>query len=77
MGEYEVLRSVSNHWFHVIYRAGAFDRLPDSVRREGPWQLIGRGSLERLRADYRYQLAMQGYAVAYYPVAGFSAEAGD
>ncbi len=74
MAGFEVMRSVANFSFHVIVRAGEFDQLPASVRHEGPWQIIGRGEMDKLRADYRFQIARQGYAVAYHHISGFSAE---
>jgi hypothetical protein len=36
--EYQTLRSVSDNHVIVICRDGEFEKLPDEIRHQGPWQ---------------------------------------
>jgi hypothetical protein len=70
---YEVVRSVNDKSLHVIFRAGTFEMLPDRVRHLGPWQGMEGGEIELLKAQYRVQLASQGFALVYEYVGSFRA----
>jgi len=72
---YEVLRSVSDKKFHLIVREGGLATLPNDVRNRGPWQVIGRGEVTRLRPVYRLALAQDGYCLEYTELATFKPEA--
>jgi CHASE1-domain containing sensor protein len=69
---YDVVRSVEDTSVHVLFRAGAFDDLPTRIRHMGPWQGLSGGEMRRLKLHYRLQIAEQGFAVLYQPLATFS-----
>jgi hypothetical protein len=71
---YEALRSLSNKSLHVIIRGGGLDALPHRIRCLGPWQGLYGGEINRLKAQYRLQVAEQGFCVVYEHLASFSAE---
>ena len=73
--QYLALRSVSNNHVHLICRDGEFDSLPDEVRKQGPWQVLMRGEVDRLKLTYRAALARQGYVLVDTPLAMFQPEA--
>jgi hypothetical protein len=37
--------------------------VPEEVRKQGPWQGMRRGEIERLKPEYRLALARDGYAL--------------
>ena len=57
---YQAMRAVLNKSLHVICCEGKFETLPDEVRHRGPWQVLSRGEIETLRAEYRHALALNG-----------------
>ena len=59
---YQTLRSVSDHHIFVVCRDGKFyEDAPQEVRKQGPWQGMQRGELEKLKPEYRLALARDGY----------------
>ncbi len=74
-GHYIVQRSSSDKHVHVIYYDDNFDELPDDVRHRGPWQIIGRGSIDRLKLKYQAGLARKGYVLEVMPIPKFKPEA--
>ena len=76
MQQYQTLRSVSDNHVHLICGADeAFADLPDHVRYLGPWQVMSRGKVGSLKADYRLALARHGYALVQCELAVFKPEA--
>ena len=64
MAQYQTFRSVSDHHVFVLCLDGSFyERVPDDVRKQGPWQGQHRGEVERLKPEYRLGLARDGYAL--------------
>jgi hypothetical protein len=61
--QYQILRSVSDVHVFVLCYDGSFERVPDDVRRQGPWQGNRRGAVEELKPEYRLALARDGYAL--------------
>jgi len=48
--QYQTLRSVSDHHVFVICRDGSFyEFVPRDVRKQGPWQGMQRGEVEKLK----------------------------
>jgi hypothetical protein len=73
--QYQTLRSVSDNDVFVVCRDGTFyARVPDDVRRLGPWQGQRRGGVEALKSEYRLALARDGYALVRCDAAVFSPE---
>jgi len=72
---YQALRSVSDNHVIVICRDGEFDDLPDHIRHQGPWQSLRRGEIDRLKMEYRHDLARHGYVLIRTSVAAFRLEA--
>ena len=73
---YQTLRSVSDNHVHLICGADeAFAGLPDHVRHQGPWQVMSRGEVANLKAEYRLALARDGYALVKCELAVFKPEA--
>ena len=61
---YQTLRSVSDHHVFVVCRDGTFyEIVPDDVRKQGPWQGMQRGEIDKLKPEYRLALARDGYAL--------------
>jgi hypothetical protein len=76
MGSYQTLRSVSDHHVFVVCRDGTFYELvPEDVRHRGPWRVMHRGEIEKLRPEYRLALARDGYALVTCELALFKPEA--
>jgi hypothetical protein len=74
--QYQTLRSVSDDHVHLICGADeAFADLPDHVRHQGPWQVMSRGDVEKLKLEYRAALARDGYALVRCELAAFELEA--
>ena len=70
---YQSLRSVSDNHVFVVCRDGTFyEIVPDDVRKQGPWQGMQRGELEKLKPEYRLALARDGYALVKCDLAVFS-----
>jgi hypothetical protein len=62
--QYQTFRSVSDVHVFVLCCDGTFyERVPDGVRRLGPWQGNRRGAVEALKPEYRLALARDGYAL--------------
>jgi hypothetical protein len=61
---YQALRSVSDNHVFLVCRDGTFYELvPADVRKQGPWQGMHRGEIEKLKPEYRLALARDGYAL--------------
>jgi hypothetical protein len=48
---------------HLIFIETHFDRLPESVRKLGPWQRLKSGEFEKLRLEYQHALTVRGYII--------------
>ena len=71
--QYQTLRSVSDHHVFVICRDGSFyEFVPRDVRKQGPWQGMQRGEVEKLK--HRLALARDGYALVKCELAVFKPE---
>ena len=75
-GQYQTFRSVSDVHVFVLCHDGAFcERVPDDVRKQGPWQGQHRGDVECLKPEYRLALAREGYMLVRCEMAAFKPEA--
>lgn len=74
MPTYIALRSVSDNHVHLICTDGEFDGLPDEIRKQGPWQVIRRGEVDRLQLRYRSAIARDGYVIETTHMAVFEPE---
>ena len=73
--QYQTLRSVSDHHVFVVCRDGSFyEFVPRDVRKQGPWQGMQRGEVEKLKPKYRLALARDGYALVKCELAVFKPE---
>jgi hypothetical protein len=73
---YQTLRSISDNHVHLICGADeAFADLPDHVRHQGPWRVMSRGEIDKLKPEYRLALARDGYALVKCELAVFKPEA--
>ena len=52
-----------------------YELVPGDVRKQGPWQGMQRGEIERLKPEYRLALARDGYALVKCEEAVFKPEA--
>jgi hypothetical protein len=74
--QYQTFRSVSDvHVFVLCYDGSFYERVPDDVRRLGPWQGNRRGDVEALQPEHRLALARDGYALVRCEHAVFNPEA--
>ena len=71
---YSISRSVHEKNLHLIFVETCFDRLPESIQRQGPWQHLKTGVLEHLRPEYQRALAERGFIIIEQSAAVFSAE---
>jgi hypothetical protein len=72
--QYKIYRSVSNKQLNVIFIDGTFDRLPDHVRKLGPWQSFRSGLFENLLPLYQEALSDVGFVIVEQPPGIFLAE---
>ena len=73
---YQALRSVSDNHVIVICQDGEFDKLPDHVRHQGPWQATRRGRIEDLKPEYWLDLEDYGYVLVRSELASFRPDMG-
>jgi hypothetical protein len=73
---YQTFRSVSDlHVFVLCYDGSFYERVPDDVRKQGPWQGNRRGDVDALKPEYRLAFARDGYALVKCEHAVFNPEA--
>jgi hypothetical protein len=72
---YQTLRSVSDNHVYVIYIEDRIYEIPEQIRRQGPWQGMRRGEIDKLKPEYRLALARDGYALVKCELAVFKPEA--
>ena len=60
---------------HLIFIETHFDKLPENIRRQGPWQHLKSGKFENLRPEYQRALTATGYIIVEQSAGVFSAEA--
>ena len=60
---YSVSRSVNENNRHLVFVETGFDRLPDSIQRQGPWQHLTTGEFRNLRPEYQKALSERGYII--------------
>jgi hypothetical protein len=60
---YSISRSVNENNRHLIFMEAGFDRLPESIRRQCPWQHLKTGDFENLRPEYQCALSERGFIV--------------
>ena len=54
----------TDHHVFVVCRDGAFyERVPEEVRKQGPWQGQHRGEMANLKTQYLIDIEEQGYAL--------------
>ena len=71
---YKVWRSNTDKHLQLICRDGEFDALPARIRHLGPWQGSKDGDIERLKPQYRAQIAEQGFVIVHRHVKDFEPE---
>jgi hypothetical protein len=72
---YQTLRSISDvHVFVLCYDGTFYERVPQDVRKQGPWQGNRRGDVEALKPEYRSALEPDGYALVKCDIAVFNPE---
>jgi hypothetical protein len=60
----------------VVCRDGTFYELvPEEIRKQGPWQGMQRGEIEKLKPEYCLALARDGYTLVKCELAVFKPEA--
>jgi hypothetical protein len=72
---YQTFRSVSDvHVFVLCYDGAFYERVPEDVRKQGPWQGQHRDDVGKLKPEYRLALARDGYALVRCELAVFKPE---
>jgi hypothetical protein len=71
---YSVSRSVNEKNRHLVFVETGFDDLPDSIRRQGPWQHLKTGEFENLRPEFQKALSERGFIVVEQSAHVFSVE---
>jgi hypothetical protein len=51
------------HVFVPCYDGSFYERVPNEVRKQGPWRGNRCGEIEKLKPEYRLALACDGYAL--------------
>ena len=59
---YSISRSVNEKNRHLVFVETCFDRLPDSIQRQGPWQHLKSGEFENLQPEYQKALSERGFS---------------
>ncbi len=64
---YKIFRATTEPNLHILCIGGivGFDKLPERIRKMGPWQGGGEGHIDRMRPHYRALLAEQGFVVLF------------
>jgi len=71
----QTFRSVSDaHVFVLCYDGVFYERVPDDVRKLGPWQGNRSGDVEALKPEYRLALVRDGYILVRCEAAVFNPE---
>ena len=74
--QYQTFRSVSDvHAFVLCYDGSFYERVPEDVRKQGPWQGTRSGDVDALKPEYRLALVRDGYALVKCDLAVFNPEA--
>ena len=60
---YSISRSVNEKNRHLVFVETCFDRLPDSIQRQGPWQHLKSGEFENLQPEYQKALSERGFII--------------
>jgi len=71
---YSISRSMYERNRHLIFEQGGFDELPESIRRQTPWQHLKSGEFKNLRPDYLKAITDRGYIIVEQTAGVFSAE---
>ena len=71
---YSISRSIHDKNHHLIFVETCFDRLPQSIRQQAPWQHLKSGEFENLRPEYQRALSKDGYIIVDQSARVFSAE---
>ena len=73
---YQTFRSVSDvHVFVLCSDGNFYERVPEDVRKQGPWQGHRRGEMESSKPEYLLALMRDGYALVSCEPAVFKPEA--
>jgi hypothetical protein len=59
---------------HLIFVETCFDRLPESIRHQAPWQHLKSGEFKHLRPEYQRALSERGFIIVEQSSGVFSAE---
>jgi hypothetical protein len=73
--QYKAWRSNTDKDLFVVCRRDEFENLPQRIRSLGPWQGSMEGEMERLRPQYRAQIASQGFTLIHCPLSSLKLEA--
>jgi hypothetical protein len=74
--QYQTFRSVSDaHVFVLCHDDKFYERVPNDVRKLGPWQGNRSGDVDKLKPEYRLALAREGYMLVRCEEAVFKPEA--
>ena len=74
--QYQTFRSVSDNHVFVVCRDGTFyEIVPEDVLKQGPWQGMQRGEIDKLKPEHRLALARDGYVLVRCELAVFKPEA--
>jgi len=71
---YSISRSINDKNLHLVFEETCFDELPEHVRKQGPWQHLKSGEIEKLRPDYRQAISEHRYIIVEQSAAVFYAE---
>jgi hypothetical protein len=60
---YSISRSVNEKNRHLVFVETSFDRLPDSINRQGPWQHLKSGEFNNLLPEYQRALSERAFVI--------------
>jgi hypothetical protein len=60
---FAVLQSTTSKQVRLIMQPWRLRELPSNILKRGPWKIVGRGDVARLKLHYRRALAREGYCV--------------
>ena len=69
---FAILQSTTSKQVRLIMQPWRLRELPSNILKRGPWKIVGRGDVARLKLHYRRALAREGYCVVGLKAALFS-----
>jgi hypothetical protein len=71
---FAILQSTTSKQVRLIMQPWRLRELPSNILKRGPWKIVGRGDVARLKLPYRRALPREGYCMVGVKVSLFSSD---